>query len=183
MGIYSPIRKINMNLHEKVMRWLMKLCRTLAQHTGFSTSIVRIFRESCEDTISTKWSRSTMLHPVFIKVWAYKWAIFFVDTDECWCSGEIFGMYPVAQCRGVVVDWPVSRCCFIQEAEYWNESQYPPSVSTRRKMDALIFLRLYECGRKLRLYTKTRSRRIELSTLDNRFVSGELSVWLYNWSS
>ena len=25
---------------------------------------------------------------------------------------------PVAQCRRVVVDWPVSYCCFIQEAEY-----------------------------------------------------------------
>ena len=42
----------------------------------------------------------------------------------------------------------------------------------------LISLRLYECGRKLHLYTKTRSRRIELSTLDNRFVSGELSGYI-----
>jgi len=67
----------------------MKLChwhsiRLRLAHWSFAYSN----RKSRVGTISSKWSRNTMLH-LFIKVWAYKWAIFFVDTDECWCSGEI----------------------------------------------------------------------------------------------
>lgn len=139
--------------------WLTKLCQmsriSARNAVEISTSIVRIFWSRISRTISTKRSRSTTLHQVFIKVWVCEWAIFFVDTDECWCSGEIFGVYPVVRCLRVAFGGPVSRCCFIQEAEYWNESQYRPSVFSRRKTNALISLPLYECNWKLRLYVET----------------------------
>lgn len=120
-----------------------------------STSIVCIFRSRISRTISAKRSRSTTLHSVFIKVWACKWAIFFVDTDECWCSSKIFGIYPVARYRrgSRSAGRSVAVVLFKKlNIETRVNTGHPFPRGGKR-------MRLYECNWKL-LCVETLSRRI-----------------------
>lgn len=83
---------------------------------------------------------------VFIKAWTCKWAIFFVDTDECWCGGarslDIHGGSRVA------AGWSVLLLFYSRS---WILKREPiPAIRfhTERKTDALISSRLHKCARK-----------------------------------